>query len=221
MVTTTEDLSSAPVAPDPGRGEGAAAPGPFRRSLPWLLSVGGGLGLLASADLNIERTRLLEDPDYTPSCSFNVLLDCGAVASSDQASVLGFSNTIIGVGAFAAVIALGAVLLSGGAVGRAVWAALSAGLAVGVLFVHWLIDTSVFTLGTLCPWCMVVWSVTIPLFWYVTLRNVAAGVFGRAAQRSPVTAALVSFHWVPVVLWFTGVAALIGIRFADSWAAML
>ena len=38
-------------------------------------------------------------------------------------------------------------------------------------------------LGTLCPWCMLVWAVTIPLFFVVTLRNAREGVFGDAAAR--------------------------------------
>ena len=42
----------------------------------------------------------------------------------------------------------------------------------------WLIGQSIFVLGTLCPWCMLVWLVTIPLFWVVTLRNAREGVFG-------------------------------------------
>ena len=33
-------------------------------------------------------------------------------------------------------------------------------------------------IGALCPYCMVVWAVVIPLFWYVTARNVAAGALG-------------------------------------------
>jgi hypothetical protein len=30
---------------------------------------------------------------------------------------------------------------------------------------------------------MLVWSVTIPLFWVVTLRNAAGGVFGAGLRR--------------------------------------
>lgn len=123
MATTT----LADVPPDPTAADAAAdapvedpAPGrePWPRTLPWLLAGGGGLGLLAAVDLNVERSRLLENPDYVPSCSFNVLLDCGAVASSPQASVLGFSNTILGIVAFSLVVALAGQLLTGGRLTR-------------------------------------------------------------------------------------------------------
>lgn len=223
MATTTiEDgpTGTGDVAADDGSST-PAPPEPFRRTMPWLLAVGGGLGLLAAADLNIERTALLENPDYVPSCSFNILLDCGAVASSDQASLFGFSNTVIGIIAFSIVVAYAGLLLSGGRLTRVVWLGLNAGLLAGVVFVHWLIYTSAFALSTLCPWCMVVWSVTIPLFWYVTLRNLAAGAFGAAARDSGVTKTLVSVHAAPVALWFVAVIGLLGVRFADSWAQML
>ena len=42
-----------------------------------------------------------------------------------------------------------------------------------MVFVHWLIYQSVFVIGALCPYCMVVWAVTIPTFFYVTVHNLA------------------------------------------------
>ena len=44
-------------------------------------------------------------------------------------------------------------------------------MTFGVVFVHWLIFQSLYVIGALCPYCMVVWAVTIPIFWYVTLHN--------------------------------------------------
>lgn len=223
MSTIEDGSAGSPGQDEPeGRSSGERmTPEPFRRTMPWLLAVGGGLGLLAAADLNIERSALLEDPDYVPSCSFNILLDCGAVATSGQASLFGFSNTILGIVAFSVVVAYAGLLLSGGRLTRVAWLGLNAGLLLGVVFVHWLIYTSAFSLGTLCPWCMVVWSVTIPLFWYVTLRNLTAGEFGAAARDSAVTRTLASVHAAPVALWFVAVIGVLGVRFADSWAAML
>jgi len=37
--------------------------------------------------------------------------------------------------------------------------------------VHWLIFQSLYRIGALCPYCMVVWVVTITVFWNVTLHN--------------------------------------------------
>ncbi len=194
---------------------------PFSRVVPWLLTAGGAFGLFSALDLNIERTKLLEDPDYVATCSINPVVDCGVVATSAQASIFGFSNTLFGVVGFSVALTLGMLLLLGGRAPRAVWVGLNIGLAFGVGFVHWLISQSVYSIGVLCPYCMVVWSVTIPMFWYVTIRNLTTGVFGASVARSSVVRTLASVHVVPVVLWFVIVIALIAIQFADNWVALL
>ena len=43
------------------------------------------------------------------------------------------------------------------------WAGLTVGTVLGAVFVHWLIFQSLYRIGALCPYCMLVWSVTIPL----------------------------------------------------------
>ena len=43
------------------------------------------------------------------------------------------------------------------------WVGLAAGTLLGAVFVHWLIFQSLYLIGALCPYCMVVWVVTIPL----------------------------------------------------------
>ena len=62
--------------------------------------------------------------------------------------------------------------------------AFNVGMAGALVFVIWLIAQSIYVLGTLCPWCMLVWSVTIPLFWVVTFRNAAEGVFGDRLRHA-------------------------------------
>jgi hypothetical protein len=61
-------------------------------------------------------------------------------------------------------------------------------------------------LGTLCPWCMLVWSVTIPLFWVVTARNFAEGAyggaltgFGRALRSWVIPVTIVSYAIVALI----------------------
>lgn len=194
----------------------------FPRLLPWVLTVGGALGLVAALDLTYERLQLALDPSYVPTCSINPLLDCGAVASSDQASAFGsFPNTLIGVVSFSVVLTLGVLGLMGVRLPRAARWGLQVGSLLGVAFVHWLVDVSVFSLGRLCPYCMVVWAATIPVAWYVTLANAADGLFGERVARSPVVRTLRLVHVAPVLLWYLAVAALIGVVFADQWAAML
>jgi uncharacterized membrane protein len=151
---------------------------PQERPLAIGLLAGGIVGLVAAVVLLIERIRLAEDSSYVPTCSINPVLSCGNVMESAQASLLGFPNPVIGVAAFPVVIATGAALLAGARLARWYWAGLQAGVTVAMAFVAWLVFQSLYRIGALCPYCMVVWAVVIPLFWYVTARNAAAGVLG-------------------------------------------
>ncbi|MFC5380886.1 vitamin K epoxide reductase family protein [Aquipuribacter nitratireducens] len=209
-------------APAGTRAEAAVRSEVVPRLLPWVLTVAGAAGLLAALDLSYERLLLAVDPSYRPTCSVNPLLDCGAVASSDQASLFGtFPNTLIGVASFAVVVTLGVLGLWGVRLPRGVRLGLQVGVVLGAVFVHWLVVVSVFRLGVLCPYCMVVWVATMTLFSYVTLANAADGLLGRRVAASTAVRTLVLAHPLPVLLWVALVAALVGVRFADQWALML
>jgi uncharacterized membrane protein len=144
------------------------------------LIVAGALGWWASFSLTVDKFLLLVNPEADLDCNFTVLVQCGKNLDSWQGAVFGFPNPILGLGGFVAPIAVGVGLLAGARFDRWFWALFNLGLAGALGFVIWLITQSIFDLGTLCPWCMLVWSVTIPLFWIVTARNLAEGVYGRA-----------------------------------------
>ena len=95
------------------------------------------------------------------------------------------------------------------------FASLSVGVGLGVVFVHWLIFQSLYRIGALCPYCMVVWSIMIPLFVVVTsvaLRPLA----GNAVLRS-----LYQWRWSIVALWFTAVILMILLRFWNYWSTLI
>lgn len=150
---------------------------------PWALAVflivTGALGWWAAFALTLDKFALLLDPDAALNCNFSPLVQCGKNLDSWQGAAFGFPNPLIGLGGFVAPIAVGVALLAGARFARWFWITFNVGLAGAVAFVIWLIAQSIYVLGTLCPWCMLVWSVTIPLFWVVTLRNAAEGVFGE------------------------------------------
>ena len=154
---------------------------------PWILGifliVAGAAGWWAAFQLTIDKFATLANPHVALNCNFSVLVQCGKNLNSPEGSAFGFPNPILGLGGFAAVIAVGVGLLAGAAFARWYWIAFNLGIAGALAFVIWLISESIFDLGTLCPWCMLVWFVTIPLFWVVTLRNLAEGVYGSAPKR--------------------------------------
>ncbi|MEO8260988.1 MAG: vitamin K epoxide reductase family protein [Pseudolysinimonas sp.] len=147
-----------------------------------LLIVIGAVGFFGSAELVIERVLQAGDANAQLNCDFSLIVQCGKNLGSWQGSVFGFPNPILGLGGFVAPIAVGVGTLAGAHYARWFWIAFNTGMLGAVAFVGWLIAQSIFSLGTLCPWCMLVWSVTIPGFLITTFRNLAAGIYGTRAE---------------------------------------
>jgi uncharacterized membrane protein len=183
-----------------------------------ILTIGGLGGALAAFVLMVEKVALLQDPSYTPSCSINPILSCGSVMTTAQAEVFGFPNPLIGVAAFPVVAATGVAVLAGAGLPRWWWLALQAGALFGVVLVHWLFFQSLYRIGALCPYCMVVWILMILIFSYLTLHNAERGHL-PAPRR--ITGLLLAVHSTVPLLWLLILTALIGVRFADYWRTLL
>ncbi|HEX6336518.1 MAG TPA: vitamin K epoxide reductase family protein [Jiangellaceae bacterium] len=192
--------------------------GGAHRGLSLLLTIGGVIGFAAALDLLIERIELLKDPSYVPSCSFNPVLSCGSVMETWQAQAFGFPNPIIGVASFAAVTTIGVVLLTGGLLPRWFWLGLQAGTIFGAGFITWLAYQSLYNIEALCPYCMVVWTVMIPIFVYVTAHNVQAG---HLPAPVGVRNLLVRNKALIVLAWYLVFATAILIQFWDYWSTLI
>ena len=180
------------------------------KALPWILVIGGIVGLIASGILTYDHNKLAVDPNYIPSCNLNPIIACGTVVKSKQAEAFHFPNPYIGLVAFPMLIAAGMSLFAGGKFKRWWWLALNAGALFGLLFVHWLFYETVYRIHALCPYCMVVWAVTIPTFWYVTLYNIDNQYIRLPRGRAQVAYAWVRRHHLDLlVLWFLIIAGLI------------
>lgn len=142
----------------------------------------GVIGFIAAFALTLEKIDGLVNPGAAAGCDFSVLVQCTKNLESAQGSTFGFPNPLIGLAGFTAVIAVGVGVLAGARFARWFWALFNLGLLGAMAFVVYLISTSIYYLGTLCPWCMVVWSVTIPAFIAVTLYNAKAGVIPLPAR---------------------------------------
>jgi len=159
--------------------------------------VAGVIGWYAAFALTIEKFVTLTNPTEALGCDFSVLVQCRANLESWQGSLFGFPNPVIGLAAWIAPIVVGVALLSGARFARWFWVLFNLGVVAALAFVLWLISQSVFVLGTLCPWCMVTWSVTIPLFWALTLYNLREGNIPVPERARRVAGSL--YSWVAVV----------------------
>ncbi|MFC9488520.1 vitamin K epoxide reductase family protein, partial [Streptomyces hydrogenans] len=104
------------------------------KGLAWLLVITGAAGLLAAWVITLDKIKLLEDPNFVPGCSLNPIVSCGNIMKSEQASVFGFPNPMLGLVTYAMVIAIGVALLAGARYRRWYWLGLNAGTLFGVGF---------------------------------------------------------------------------------------
>ncbi|ASN20605.1 vitamin K epoxide reductase family protein [Arthrobacter sp. YN] len=193
--------------------------GPHQDSLPrtvrdkpfaWLLLITGVIGWVASGALVLEKLEVLKDPNHVTVCDVNPWVSCGAVMQTPQSSVFGFPNMFIGIVAFAVIITTAMGILAGARFSRGYWLGLQAGVTLGFAFVVWLWSQALYAIHVLCPFCMVVWAAMIPLFVWVTIRNVTHGVI----KAPPALAKLLGESgWIIVALLYVAVTATIFFSF--------
>jgi uncharacterized membrane protein len=181
----------------------------------WWVLIAGVAGLVAALTLTVEKITMLSNPSYVPSCSINPVLSCGSVMVTPQASAFGFPNPLIGIVGFTVVVVTGVLAVGRTGLPRWYWLGLAGGTTLGVVFVHWLIFQSLYRIGALCPYCMVVWAVTIPLLVVVSsiaLQPLGGNAFARV---------LYSWRWSLVALWFAALILLILMRFWYYWSTLI
>jgi uncharacterized membrane protein len=181
----------------------------------WWVLIAGVLGLAASLALTIEKVKLLTDSHYVPSCSINPVLSCGSVMAHWQAQAFGFPNPLIGIVAFTVVVVTGVLAAAGVPLPRWYWIGLATGTLLGVGFIHWLIFQSLYRIDALCPYCMVVWAITIPLL------AVVASIALRPLATNAVARTLYRLRWSLVTLWFTALILLILVQFWGYWSTLI
>jgi uncharacterized membrane protein len=190
------------------------------RSLAYLLSAGGLIGLAAALALSIEKVEILKDPSFQPSCDINPILSCGSVMITPQAETFGFPNPFLGLIGFTAVAVTGFAMLAGAKFKRWYWLSLQLGVLFAVGFVHWLIFQTIYRIGALCPYCMVVWTVTIPIFWYTLLYNLQQGYIKTPNWLEGVVSFARNHHADVLLVWYLAIIGVITYEFWYYWSSL-
>ena len=138
-----------------------------------------------------------------------------------QAEAFGFPNPVLGVIGFSVVLTTGMALMAGARLRPWFWIGLQAGATFGVVFISWLIFQSLYRIDALCPYCMVVWAVTIPVFWYVTLHNISSGALPTPPRLAAAARIAAEYHGVVLTLWYALIVGLIAQRFWDYWSTLV
>lgn len=189
-----------------------ALAGPKWRTPALTLIVSGAIGLLASFVLSVDKVRQLQAKidgrEFLPGCDLSAWVSCSGVMASPQSTAFGFPNAFLGVLGFAVVLTLGVVWLNGTPVQGWIWAGLQAGTVFGIAFVTWLQFQSIYKIGALCPYCMAVWVVMIPLFVGVTRHSLRL-----VAPDAAITRFISNWTVLIVALWYVAVLAAIWFEF--------
>jgi uncharacterized membrane protein len=191
------------------------------KMLPWLLLIGGLIATIASILLSIEVFNRLKDPSFVPVCNLNPILSCTSVADSNQAHAFGFPNYFIGIAGYAAITTIGAVLRAGAKFKRWFWQALNAGLLLAIVFLTWLQFQTLYRIGALCIFCMIVWVATMPMFWYTTLHVLREGYVKTPKRLKGTVAFAQKHHGDILLLWYLIILALILKRFWYYWQTLV
>lgn len=200
-------------SPDGGNTAEAAVPRLVRdRPIAWLLLVTGAIAWLASGALVLEKLQVLIDPNHATVCDVNPWVSCGSVMKTPQSSVFGFPNMFIGIVAFAVIITTAMAIFAGAKFARWYWIGLQTGVTLGFIFIVWLWSQALYVIHVLCPFCMVVWACMIPLFVFVTIRNVVHGVIPAPARLAKI---LGESGWIISALLYVAVIASIFFAFIN------
>lgn len=179
----------------------------------------GAIAFLASMTLTIDRIRLLENPDAVLACDLSPFVACGPVMSSVAGALFGFPNPLLGIACFAVMVTSGMALLAGARLRPWYWIGMQVGLTLAGMFITWLQTQSLYVIGALCLWCMIVWAATIPMIVLTTAHALEHGRFGwRGGQR--LGRWMSSYRWTIIALWYLAVILAVALRFHRDFALM-
>lgn len=131
--------------------------------------VGSIASLIASFVLSVEAVELAANPDADLACSINIVLNCATVGLHESAYLFGFPNSFLGLIAEPVVITVAIAGLAGVHFPRWFMALAQVFYTLGFLFALYLLGTSYFVIGALCPWCLLV-TLTTTLVWFAITR---------------------------------------------------
>jgi uncharacterized membrane protein len=169
-------------------------------NFPSFMAIFSSIGLLASVILSAEKTHILQNPEAELLCDINPIYSCQSVALSDQASIFGFSNELIGIAFFGGMLALALGLLAGAQYKKWLHVLAWLGLAGSMGMVVWFFYQSVYVINALCVYCSLVWFATWSLFVGYSRWLLKEKIVALPKQLQFIQKALFEY---PVVIWFT------------------
>ena len=186
----------------PGKVQVAKAPKSLAKALPFILVIGGLVGLICSLILAYDQIKIWQHPEYVPACSLNPVLNCGSVIHSGEGKLFGVPGPLYGLVVFPVLITIGVAQLAGAKFKRWFWLGLQAGATGGLAFALWMFFVSVYKINMLCPFCLTVDAAVYVMFWYITLYNFEQKYLTLPHSLAKLPGWLRRHHLDILVLWF-------------------
>lgn len=175
-------------------------------------------GLVSAFVLTVEKFVLLENPQASLSCSFNLVLNCATVMQTWQASVFGFTNSLIGLMGYSVVITVAVAALSGVRFPRPFMLAAEICYTLGLIFAYWLFFQSVYVIQVLCPWCLVVTFSTTLIAATITRYNLRENnlYLSKDAHKKVLSFLQKDYDKLLVAAWLVAMVALVLLKFGEG-----
>ncbi|MBI9115142.1 vitamin K epoxide reductase family protein [Sanguibacter suaedae] len=192
----------------------------FRHSTRWIFGTmlfSATLSLIAAFVLSYDAVKLAADPSTALSCNISAVVNCGSVALSWQASLFGFPNAFLGLITEPVVITIAVASLAGVRFPR--WFMFTAQVIylLGLVFALWLFSQSMWVIGALCPWCLLITVSTSLVFLTLLHYNVREDnlYLPRGAQERLAGWVRKDYDLYAGILWVAGLLALIVVKYGD------
>lgn len=125
-----------------------------QRLLYGIVTIGAGIGFVASFLQMLEKITLLKNAHSILSCNLNSVFNCSNILNAHQSSVFGFPNSLLCISFFALTLSAGLIGWTGGFINpklRFVYQAMALFFAG---FGYWYFWQSIFNIGSLCIYCL-------------------------------------------------------------------
>lgn len=178
-----------------------------------LVIISSIIGFLASFELTLGKIEKLSNKDAILSCDVSPFASCGTVMENWQSELFGFPNQLLGIVCYSIALFFGILILSQVTMPRWMYIAFNMGTLLGAIFITWLFTQSVWSIGVLCLWCIVVWSIHIPLFVYTTFYCIKSKFYGTRIINDYI----LKIPSLIVILWYVIIAACIAFVFRTEF----
>ncbi len=175
------------------------------------------VSLLASFVLSYDAVKLAANPNANLSCNINSVISCGTVGNAWQSHLFGFPNAFLGLVAEPVVITLAVASLGGAKFPRWFMSAAQVVYTLGLIFAYWLFSQSMFVIGALCPWCLLVTLSTTLVFSTLTHINIRDNnlFLPRRVQSTLARWISVDLDLIVVVIWLLVLVLAVVTKYGD------